>query len=215
MRCRSMKPTSRGQRERTSRNSSGCNRLHSEIGMPITINAPKLLRLQREYFLNCHLSSMQDALRHASVSGGRGSTRSTDWPPAVLLPVRGYRCRDFSGFSPQARPCRSCDRSGGAASRSRQPAAHGGDGSRWQRRRERGCALREVRRTHQRSTSEEAAGSGAGGRGAVAAGSAGPEKSSAQAGCGRTGPCRCSWKSVERDRRAAIDISNHSGEKQS
>jgi len=32
---------------------------------------------------------------------------------------------------------------------------------------------------------------------------------------GNTSPRRCSWTSVERDRHAAIDISNHSGEMQS
>lgn len=215
MRCRSMKSMGRGQRERTSRNSSGCNRLHSEIGRPITINAPKLLRLQREYFLNCHLLSVADALRHASVSGGRGSTRPTDLPPAAFLPARGYRCRAYSGFSPQSRPCRSSDRSRGVAPRRRERAARAKEGSRRPRRRKRGCALREVRRTRQRSTSEEAARGQHRQPGGRRRRWGVPEKAVFKPDAGEQARAGAVGKASREIAMPAIDISNHSGDKQS
>src|SRR5690606_27714981 len=140
-----------------------------------------MLRSQRESFLNCSISSVQAALRHASVFPlGTRSTRPAGLPPAAH-PARGDRCSIHPGASHPTgvrRPIRPLDpasrrgtRTGGSHRLSCQRACR--------------RVLRQVRRTHQPSTSEEAARGPASGRGAVVAGGSGPgEKQRAGAGRG-------------------------------
>src|SRR3546814_9794432 len=70
-------------------NGSACNRLHSKIAHRVTIGRSKMLRSQRESFLNCSISSVQDALRHASVFPVDTGSRSEEHTSELqsLIPI--------------------------------------------------------------------------------------------------------------------------------